>query len=197
MQVVTGTLAARLWMLLGGALVLAALSLVVGAQPALADDPCNTIICDDDGDVILNPEDPGNPGDPGGVGTGDTGGGTRVCTFNGNEIPCTSPDGATWYQPYGCYLTLSPGGGPPPPDATNPDGAWYLCQPQGLPPTTIWIDDPPVQLPSPAELAQEALERMNLEPIDIGIVPEDQPGRLGLVGLPVWMWVQNPAGNGP
>ena len=60
---------------------------------------------------------------------------------------------------------------------------------------TIWLNDPPAALPSPGQLAQEALERMDLQPIQIGIVPEPSPDKLGLVGMPVWMWVDNPTGN--
>lgn len=176
-------------------------AVVVAPTPAFADCEDGTV-CEDDGDVVINPTDPGNPGDPGDGGDGDTGSntGTQTCTYQGKEIPCSSPDGV-WNSGYGCYLQLAPGGGPPPPAAGNPNGAWYQCtEPgacQGTTCTrrTLWLDDPPEQLPSPAELAQEALERMDLEPIQIGIVPEDEPGRIGLVGMPVWMWVENPTAN--
>ena len=100
---------------------------------------------------------------------------------------------------------LAPGGG----DATaarlaadrrrrpvlNPNGAWYTCTTPGGTSITIWLNDPPPALPSPGQLAQEALERMDLQPIQIGIVPEPGPGKLGLVGMPAWMWVDNPTGN--
>ena len=33
---------------------------------------------------------------------------------------------------------------------------------------------------------------MRLEAIDIGIVPEAAADRVGLVGMPVWMWVNEP-----
>ena len=33
---------------------------------------------------------------------------------------------------------------------------------------------------------------MNLRPISIGIVPEDRPGSVGLVGMPVWLWAASP-----
>ena len=155
-------------------------------------------MCEDDGDVVINPTDPGSPGDPGSGGDGGSGinTGSQTCTFQGKEIPCSSPDGV-WNSGYGCYLKLAPGGGPPPPAAGNPNGAWYWCITPGAANTvrTMWLDDPPAALPSPAELAQTALERMNLEPIAIGIVPEDQPGRIGLVGMPVWLWVENPTAD--
>ena len=40
-----------------------------------------------------------------------------------------------------------------------------------------------------------AVTAMNLQPIKIGIVPEDQPGKIGLVGMPTWMWAANPGEN--
>ena len=33
---------------------------------------------------------------------------------------------------------------------------------------------------------------MGLRAITIGIVPEPLPGRVGIIGLPTWMWVDNP-----
>ncbi len=33
---------------------------------------------------------------------------------------------------------------------------------------------------------------MSLRPITIGIVPKAAPGSVGLVGMPVWMWVASP-----
>ena len=38
-----------------------------------------------------------------------------------------------------------------------------------------------------------AVESMNLSAITIGIVPEVGPDSLGLVGMPVWMWVEQPS----
>lgn len=167
--------------------------LVATSGQASADPPgdCQGPLCEDDGDVVIHPTDPGSPGTPGGNEGTPTGGGPQVCTDEGKEIPC-SQDGAPWSGEYGCYLELTPGGGPPPPFAENPDGAWYRCVGSTLP---IWIDAPPTALPSPATVAQTAIERMNLEPIDIGIVPEDGPDRLGVVGMPVYLWVEDPAAN--
>jgi hypothetical protein len=49
--------------------------------------------------------------------------------------------------------------------------------------------------PNPGDLAQRAVDQMNLQPIEIGIVPEDKPGSIGIVGMPQWMWVNEPAPN--
>lgn len=175
--------------------VLIAIGGLVCTTPATASaDPpedCQLITCEtDDGDVVIQPTDPGSPGTPGGSQGTPTGNGPQVCLDEGKKIPCTQ-GGAPWSGEYGCYLELAPGGGPPPPFADNPDGSWYRCVGGSLP---IWIDAPPVALPSPATVAQIAVERMNLEPIEIGIVPEDGPNRLGVVGMPVYMWV---ADSGP
>jgi predicted outer membrane repeat protein len=51
---------------------------------------------------------------------------------------------------------------------------------------------PPPDPVNPATLAQIALSQLNLKAIDIGIVPEADADHTGLVGLPVWMWVENP-----
>ena len=188
---------------LAAIVALCGIVMVVSVSPARADDPCEGPACEDDGDVVINPTDPGTPGDPGDGGEGGEGGtgsnaGSQTCLHQGEEVPCSSSAGI-WSNAYGCYLQLAPGGGPPPPAASNPNGAWYTCTNPGCGLTcggrTIWLDDSPEQLPSPAELAQDALERMDLEPIQIGIVPEDEPGRIGLVGMPVWMWVENPTPN--
>lgn len=166
-------------------------------SPASADpDDCTVFTCEDDGDVVITPTDPGNPGSPGGDPGGDGGStGVATCTFGGKTIPCTNENGI-WNAGMGCYLQLAPGGGPPPP-AGHPTGAWYWCIAPGATTTvrTLWLDNPPAELPSPAQVAQTAVERMNLEPIDIGIVPEDGPDRLGVVGMPVYMWVEDPEAN--
>jgi hypothetical protein len=44
----------------------------------------------------------------------------------------------------------------------------------------------------PAVLAQSAVGRLSLAPIRVGIAPEASASSLGLVGLPVWMWVDSP-----
>jgi len=56
----------------------------------------------------------------------------------------------------------------------------------------IWQAAPPpaaANAPTPGEVAQLAVERMGLHAIDIGIAPEPGPDSVGLVGMPVWMWV--------
>lgn len=55
--------------------------------------------------------------------------------------------------------------------------------------------DEPIEVtppPDPAELARDAIARMRLSAIEIGIVPEDAEGRVGIIGMPTWMWVADP-----
>ena len=58
--------------------------------------------------------------------------------------------------------------------------------------TTYWAPVPPGTEVDLEALAQRAVRNLGIEPITIGIVPEDEPGRVGIVGMPVWMWVQEP-----
>jgi hypothetical protein len=137
----------------------------------------------------------------GGGGDGDTGmGGSSTCTYQGKEMPCTGPAGSVWSGGHGCYVgdVWDPGGeGPiPPPGQTNEDGAWHVCYwpPPGSSWDPVWIENGMATI-DPVLLANRAIASMNLDPITIGIVPESGPNRVGLVGLPVWMWADNQTAN--
>lgn len=53
---------------------------------------------------------------------------------------------------------------------------------------------PPIDWISVArDIANDAAASIDIEAIDIGIVPEDIEGNVGLVGMPTWMWVENPS----
>lgn len=58
--------------------------------------------------------------------------------------------------------------------------------------TRYWAAVPPGADVDFEALARRAVENLGIEPITIGIVPEDKPDRVGVVGMPVWMWVQEP-----
>jgi hypothetical protein len=85
------------------------------------------------------------------------------------------------------------------------DGAIYACEvaPEVRVGSIIagyqipfWAATPPaLPPPDPRVLAQQAMDSMNLKAINIGIVPEDRPGSIGIIGLPSWMWVEAPAEN--
>jgi hypothetical protein len=154
------------------------------------------------------PDESGIPGEPAGEGPPDTGSGA-ACYWDPSKqglngppagpVPCTSQYG-DWSNAYNCYVRALD----PPPPADDPawqghrpgEGAVYLCfQPQSGLAIMIWAQDPPPESgtgPTPREVAEMAIESMSLEAIDIGITPEPGVGSVGLVGMPVWMWAQNP-----
>jgi hypothetical protein len=78
----------------------------------------------------------------------------------------------------------------------------YVCVEQpdqdyipDCPDISRWAAEAPGGGPDPAALAQRAVSRMRLQGIDIGIVPEEGPGSIGIVGMPQWMWVNEPVPN--
>ncbi len=128
------------------------------------------------------------------------------CTdsVDNTEVACEREGGWHWVQGWNAYARAAD----PQPDKSEPlwegntDGAIYeigtmvgsilgvgLTLPR-------WSATPPwADVPDPRVLAQQAVEQMNLQAITIGIVPEDGPGSMGLVGLPTWMWAQAPGEN--
>lgn len=173
------------------ATTVAVVVLSIGSSaPAYAegDANCWTETDPETGEIKLVCEDDG--GDPGG---GDPGGGSSTCTYDGNEIPCTGPAGSIWSSSHGCYVgQVMDEGTEPPPGQTDSDGAWHVCYfpPPGSSWELTWIEGGTVTI-DPVVLANRAIAAMDLDPITIGIVPESGPDRVGLVGLPVWMWVDN------
>ncbi len=128
------------------------------------------------------------PGDEGGGGNG--GGGKRKCTNKGRTIPCRTSKGI-WDSARHCYVQVTRD---PEMLALFKDkegGAVYVCDPFMY---AFWSPTGP-SAPDPADLAQRAVTSMNLRPIRIGVVPEARQGRVGLIGLPVWLWVDEPSGQ--
>ncbi|MCZ7458222.1 ATP/GTP-binding protein [Streptomyces sp. WMMC940] len=138
------------------------------------------------------PETPGGGGG-GGDGGGSGSGGSKKCLDDGKEIPCHS-ETFGWYMGDGCYakaLDPQPPADDPAFDGRPPGGAIYMqiclngeaIVSQGW----IWLQTPPngPQV-TPAQLAQQALEKLTLRGPDIGMAPEQ--GKTGVVGMPVWMW---------
>lgn len=148
------------------------------------------IICEDDG-----PEDGGDD-DGDGEGDGD-GGGSRACEWGGEEIPCTSELGV-WNGH--CYIAPED----PQPDYDAPiwegrtEGVIVRCSmPEAIPgvgANTIWVPYiPGADGPDAEELARRAVAAMNLSPGQIGTTPPE--GSRGVIGLPTWLWITNPAEN--
>lgn len=157
---------------------------------------------------VTTPPNPGTPGEPG-TSAGSGGGGSApaakpVCRYSlsapAREVPCSSEQG-WWVQSRQCYAKVAS----PQPATSDPvwegrtEGAVYDCYrpflgPGGFLVAQFWSASPPGvgAPPDPRTLAQQAVAVMNLRAVRIGMVPEPRPGRVGLVGLPVWMWAQDP-----
>ncbi len=185
----------------------------VGAPPAYADPVCQQTD-PATGECLIWiewPGNPGDPGDPGDDGPKDTGT-AAACHWDGTDqgiskpppgpVPCTS-DAGYWSNAYNCYISIvdpQPPAGDPNWQGHEPDdGAVYNCyQPQTDLLIWIWSADPPPNSgagPTPREVAQIAIEQMDLRAIDIGITPEPSADSIGIVGMPVWMWAANPSSH--
>jgi hypothetical protein len=178
--------------------------------PAYADPECQVIdpLTGQCTVWVEAPVHPGPPGDPGEDAPGDTGSGAS-CYWDpakqgltrppAGPVSCTSEYGY-WSNTYNCYLRILD----PPPPADEPawqghepgDGAVYQCfQPQTGLGIMVWAQDPPRGAsdgPTPQEVAQLAIDQMNLSAIRIGIAPKPGPDSIGLIGMPVWMWAEAP-----
>lgn len=155
---------------------------------------CTQLVDPATGQVKWVCEDAGGNG-----GTDPAGGGSSTCSFAGREIPCNGPEGADWSSGHMCYVVPVPvSPQPDPPEGqSDEDGNWHFCM---QPPPyqgsnqSVWVEDGEVGS-DPVVVAQRAIASMDLDPIAIGVVPESGPDRVGLVGLPVWMWVEDQAAN--
>ncbi len=104
-----------------------------------------------------------------------------------------------------CYIQrISPQPDPADPvwGGRYPEGAVYACAGESASDFStglMWLSGPPdaAQI-SPETAARIVVRQMDLRAADIGIVPEDKPGRIGAVGAPVYMWTaRGPATFGP
>ena len=114
------------------------------------------------------------------------------------EVPCSNPELGTWSNARACYIKAE---SPPPPltDAVwsgNTTGSIYRCSGSGIwsgPGSYLfWADTAPGVVPDPRVLAQQAVTQMRLRAVTIGMAPDPAPGSVGLVGLPIWLWVASP-----
>jgi hypothetical protein len=138
-------------------------------------------------------------------GPGSTGGDAGpACYSDGSNIvhqgpvPCQE-NGHWWSNENQCYMWLAEPQPPPTDPAWGghyPDGVIYACQRLAYGAIPIWLANPPDSPgrgSTPYQIAQQAIARLNLNAISVGIVPEPGPGKMGVVGMPVWMWVENPS----
>lgn len=126
----------------------------------------------------------------------------RTCLVRGEPIDCDPPEpGLWWSNERGCWVGLAD---PQPPKDDpvwqgNTDGSIFQCRRAGggLGSGTwlFWTDTPPptAQRANPAELAERAVERMQLKAPVLAMTPVDPDAPL-LVGMDAWMWL---ADDGP
>lgn len=186
------------------ALTAAVVSVVGTASPAWAD----YYQCTPDGSycwiVAETPGSPGGGGNGNGGNGGDSGGGPVSCEWQGQQYPCTQDGWGYFNESDGCYYIVES----PPPPADDPaweghapgDGNVYRQRCQGsLMGFLVWRATPPPGQPgtiTPEELAARAIRALPMGKPQIGIAPRSNGA--GLVGLPVWMWVEeNPTSWGP
>lgn len=114
------------------------------------------------------------------------------------EVPCSNAELGTWSNARACYIKAE---SPPPPltDGVwsgNTTGSIYRCSGSGIwsgPGSYLfWADTAPGVVPDPRVLAQQAVTQMRLRAVTIGMAPDPSPGSVGLVGLPIWLWVASP-----
>ncbi|MEU4361765.1 hypothetical protein [Promicromonospora sp. NPDC023987] len=180
------------------AVLVLAVPLVLFARPAVAAEPECEKYSADGSTCDVWADNPGSGGADAGEGTdGGHSGGDVGDGSGGGSDPRMTIDGQNCL-----YVGLAD----PQPPKDRPiwdghdDGAIHtaLCGAnQRFGPTIdtqFWAAEAPEapEPPDPAELAEQARAQMDLRAIDIGIVPEDKPGSIGIVGMPQWMWVENP-----
>lgn len=192
-------------------MLVAASGLILTCSRSAAADPVCQRTDPATGQCLIWVEAPGTPDTPGEAdesGPTQTGAGA-ACYWDPSKqglngppagpVPCSTQYGF-WSNDYNCYIKALR----PPPPADDPawqghspgDGAVYSCyQPQTDIVVNIWSQDTPTGAntgPTPGEVAEIAIESMQLSAIDIGFAPEPGPGSVGLVGMPVWMWAASP-----
>ncbi|MET7353021.1 ATP/GTP-binding protein [Streptomyces mirabilis] len=164
-----------------------------GGPGGSADCPPDRLECD------ITAQDPGTPADSKPSGSGTTSGGKRICEVRGQTVPCSRPGMGNFNSADGCYWLLMD---PQPEAATarlaagvpgdwkpGDKGAFYNVTCPGNPVaggTAYSATDPAAAAVDPAQLAQQALDKMTLLGPDIA-----SPATAGnyIVGLPMWMWV--------
>ncbi len=132
----------------------------------------------------------------------DQGGTVSACIrdVKNEPVPCESASG-WWSNERQCYVQLMD---PQPAPGHvlwegRTDGAIYLCTFDygfAVMPLPFWSDSMPAGPAAPVDpavVAQTIVNQMELRAITIGMVPEDSPGSMGVVGLPAWMWVDAPS----
>ncbi|MEV0391969.1 hypothetical protein [Polymorphospora rubra] len=170
----------------------AGLALLLVGTPVLAANPNGGAECPP-GQTTCDVwgDDPGNPGGGGNSGGGNNGGGGsgRKCYDQGQEIPCYDDVLGWWNSENRCRYKLVE-----PQPAGGPEGQTQYMRscsgPGGAISGLEWLDDPPPGFeapPSPGDVARRLLATIEMKRPVISTAPGADGA--GLVGLPVWLWI--------
>lgn len=156
--------------------------------------------------VCILTTDTGYDGGASGAG-GASGGSAAYCPtlVPNRQVLCQLPDGAWWNRANSCYVRIADP--QPPADQLDQWGKplglhpgekafWCYAAPSGGSGGSypiIWLPVAPAV--DPLVLARQAISQMNLSAITVGIVPDPLPGRVGIIGMPTWMWAEGPSEN--
>ncbi|MFD0279388.1 hypothetical protein ACFVHB_36595 [Kitasatospora sp. NPDC127111] len=146
--------------------------------------------------ICVGVHKPGSTPTPaGGGGGGGGGGGSQVCQWNGLVVACHDPVNGWFSSTNGCYYrTTSPQPGPEDPvwqghkpsDGTIYDvTCLYSDGSFGAPQPTFFAQDPAPPPPDPAQLATDAWGEVKFPPVKPRFAPADTK----VVGVPVWLWL--------
>lgn len=106
-----------------------------------------------------------------------------------------------WSNNRQCYVQMVDGAWPARPAGVDQDAGYYRCSAHVDMPSTItsffWSNTVPpgLQVYTPGMAARKLIETFQIRGIDIGMAPEVNPAwghRRSYVGIPVWLWVENP-----
>jgi hypothetical protein len=154
----------------------------------------------------------GQPGDPSAQPSTGLTPGPDVCLdrqIDSSYLPITCAlDIGYWSNARQCYQKLADPQRPPP-AGSDPVGAWYDCMPPPPSPdectpqfcrdqfgVSLWLTTPPpgITTLTPGQAARNLVASFRLESITVGFAPDpNTPGSRSYVGVPIWMWVENPS----
>lgn len=111
-----------------------------------------------------------------------------------------------WSNTRQCYVYMKPGAWPERPSYVTQEAGYYGCvmfnpTPGGDPgvgtETNFWSNTVPpgLKVLTPGAAAAQLIATFQLRGIDIGMAPQVNPAwghRRSYVGIPVWLWVENP-----
>lgn len=172
---------------------------------AFADDPLGNVSCPPTGPCTVTVQAPGHVGPTSAASAGhpsEAPAGGGLCQFRADSFLCNDPVFGWWNPSDSCFYkaTARPSGPTDPINASvggyHPpgDGSYYQAMCPGVIGTGgfyTWLPSPPSgtpqpTLPSPAQLAAQAVAQLGLAGPDIQTSPPAAADQV--VGLPTWLW---------